>query len=157
MIVGATLSLHSSLNSVPPTFCPSGMAGQNSASLLQRPPQCFNKIQALFSALVSADPLLSTLSKLTLFQIWGMGGMCSKKNHPGFDAISSRFGGSRCARFTVAPRQSGTPCAAMAASVHRLCGPAKGWNSRLGYWPRPHASSSSWQTLSRPPPSGHCF
>jgi hypothetical protein len=45
-----------------------------------------------------------------------------------------------------------TQCAGMAACGRRLCGRAKGWNSRLGCWPRLHGASSSRQMLSRPLP-----
>jgi len=45
-----------------------------------------------------------------------------------------------------------TQCAGMAAWGRRLCGRAKGWNSKLGCWPHLHGASSSRQMLSRPLP-----
>ena len=50
---------------------------------------------------------------------------------------------------TFAPTPSEIRCAGTAASERRPCGRAKGSNSRLGCWPRPHAASSSRQMLSR--------
>jgi len=62
----------------------------------------------------------------------------------------------RVCAFIGARKQPEILCAAMAASVCRPSGRAKGWNLTLRYSPRPHGASSSRQMLSRPPQSGHC-
>jgi hypothetical protein len=111
MTGATTLSLHSSQNSVPLTFCPPPAtmfqlqpqptaisSEQFALSLLLRCKDhlnVFNTIQALFSAFFTANPLFSTTSSL-FFAKQGGGG------HP-------RFQNSLAGRPTVANSQARHP------------------------------------------------
>lgn len=113
-----------------------------------------------FQHLVNALPLFA--APTLCFQYFGdsfrkntEGRGYVRKFHPLFDAIHISSGASVV--FTVAPRQPEIRCAGTAASERRLCGRARGWNSRSRCWPRPRAASSSPQMLLLPGRWRHCF
>jgi len=104
----------------------------------------FSAFCELFATFCSADPLFSTLSELFCAKQGVGGGVSTKKSSTdlGHRWSKSLNAAAKPQASTVAPTQSGTPCAATAASERRPCGPAKGWNSTLRYWPRPRGASS---------------
>ena len=117
----------------------------------------FSVFCELFATFCSAGPLFSILSELFCAKQGVSGVVHQTSTDLGHRWSKSLNAAAKPQASTVAPKQSGTPCAATAASERRPCGPAKGWNSTLRYWPRPRGASSSHRMLSPPVQSRHCF